>query len=116
MTNGQQPISRPWFVVGCVLTLVAIVAFFWGFALKDLTSSQWSLLMWLLPLSSGFACGCFAGSMHAGGTVGTLTISAVGGFAVWLLTFYLLPSPIPAKPPDSLSMVFKEGTSIRQAA
>ena len=90
----KNQISWPWFIVGCVLLLAALVAFFWGFALGNLTFSQWSLLTWLLPLGSGFACGCFSGSVKLSGTIGNLVIAATGGFAVWLLTHYFLPKPI----------------------
>ena len=56
--------------------------------------------MWLLPLASGFGCGCFAGSLKLSGPIGSLAVAATGGFAVWLLSFYLLPKiPDPAPPP-----------------
>ena len=116
MSNGKAPIAWPWFIVGCVLLLAALVAFFWGFALGDLTSSQRSLLMWLLPLASGFAAGCFAGSLHATGTVGTVTISAFGGFAVWVLSYFLLPSGEPHLPPDSVAISLPSDMTFRQAA
>jgi hypothetical protein len=91
----QRKIVWPWFVVGCVLLLAALAAFFWAFALGNLTQSQHFLLMWLLPLASGFACGCFAGSLKATGPMGNLALAATGGFAVWVLSYFLLPKPIP---------------------
>jgi hypothetical protein len=116
MNGDQHRISWPWFIFGCILFLVAVVAFFWAFALGNLTREQHFLLMWLLPLASGFACGCFYGSLSTSGLVGGLTTAAAGGFAVWLLSFFLLPNPeIPIAPP-SISMAFEKGTSIRQAA
>ena len=69
--DNAPPIVWPWFIIGCVLLLVAIIAFFWGFAAKNLTSSRYSLLMWILPLSSGFAAGAFVGGLKATGPVGT---------------------------------------------
>ncbi len=116
MNDGEHRINWPWFILGCVLFVVAVVAFFWAFALGNLTRSQHFLLMWLLPLASGFACGCFSGSLSASGPVGNLTVAAVGGFAVWLLSYFLLPNPDIPKAPDSLSMAFEKGTSIREAA
>jgi hypothetical protein len=50
--------------------------------------------MWLLPLASGFACGCFAGPLRLSGPISSLAIAATGGFAVWLLSYYLLPKPV----------------------
>jgi len=116
MNNGSRSFSWPWFILGCFLLLVAVVAFFWGFALGELTPARRFLLMWILPLASAFACGCFSGAMSASGPLGTLTIAATGGFAVWLLSYFLLPNPEPSKAPDSLSFAFDKGTSFRQAA
>jgi hypothetical protein len=116
MNDAERGINWPWFILGCVLFVVAIVAFFWAFALGNLTRSQHFLLMWLLPLASGFACGCFSGSLSASGPLGNFSIAAVGGFAVWLLSYFLLPNPDIPKAPDSLSMAFEKGTSIQQAA
>lgn len=49
--------------------------------------------MWLLPLTSGFACGFFAGGITTKGRVGPIVIAATGGFAVWFLTYRLLKPP-----------------------
>lgn len=70
--------------------------------MENLTPSRRFLLMWLLPLASGFACGCFAGSLNVSGPLGSLAIAATGGFAVWLLSFFLLPE-IPSQPVQSNS-------------
>src|SRR5205823_10265595 len=67
MNNGSRSFSWPWFILGCFLLLVAVVAFFWGFALGELTPARRFLLMWILPLASAFACGCFSGAMSASG-------------------------------------------------
>jgi hypothetical protein len=82
----------PWFVVGCILLAAGLAAFFWAFSLDYLSPSRRFLLMWLLPLASGFACGCFAGSLKVSGPVGTVVVAATGGFAVFLLTHLLLPN------------------------
>ncbi len=113
--ENQGGIVWPWFIIGCTLLAVAIIAFFWGFAIANLTPSQHLLLMWILPLSSGFAVGCFAGSLNATGPVGQFTVTAAGGFAVWLLSFFLLPKPV-EKARDSDSTSILPGTSFRQAA
>jgi hypothetical protein len=113
--NNHTEIVWPWFIIGCVLLVVAIIAFFWGFAIRNITSSQYTLLMWILPLSSGFAVGCFAGSLNATGPVGQFTVTAAGGFAVWLLSYFLIPKP-DGKAPDSDSFLVLPGMSFRGAA
>ena len=95
MSNNDRPFSWPWFILGCFLLLAAFVAFFWSFALGELTHDRRMLLMWILPLASGFACGCFSGSVSTSGKVG-LAVTATGGFAVWI--------------------AFDKGTSFRQGA
>jgi len=85
MSNNDRPFSWPWFILGCFLLLAAFVAFFWSFALGELTHDRRMLLMWILPLASGFACGCFSGSVSTSGKVG-LAVTATGGFAVLVLS------------------------------
>jgi hypothetical protein len=85
----------PAFIIGCILLAAAIAAFFWAFSLESLSPSRRFLLLWILPLASGFACLSFAGSIKANGPIGTIAVGATGGFAVWLLTFFGLPA-IPA--------------------
>lgn len=114
MPPTRNTVSWPWFIVGCILLAAALVAFFWGFSLGELTESQRFLLMWILPLASGFAAGCFAGSLKATGTVGTLTVAATGGFAVWLLSFLLLPKPTHL--PDSFTINFPQPIKFEAAA
>jgi hypothetical protein len=116
-TPSADGIEWRWFILGCVLILVAIIAFFWGFALGELKHGQYMLLMWILPLSSGFAAGSFAGSIKATGPIGQIAITATGGFAVWLLSFLLIPKPPKTEPPPppSDSVDLSDGLSLRQA-
>lgn len=114
MPPTRNTTNWPWFIVGCVMLVAALVAFFWAFSLRDLTESQRFLLMWLLPLASGFAVGCFAGSTHATGTLGTITVAATGGFAVWLLSYFLLPKP--PQMPDSIAISFQRPEKFQEAA
>jgi hypothetical protein len=74
------------------MLVAALAAFFWAFSFEYLSPSRHFLLMWLLPIASGFACGCFSGSLKVSGPVGSFLIAATGGFAVWLLSYYLLPA------------------------
>jgi hypothetical protein len=98
--SPDKQVNWPWFIIGCIFLLAALVAFFWGFSFEYLSPSRRFLLMWLLPLASGFGCGCFAGSLNLSGPIGSLAVAATGGFAVWLLSFYLLPKiPDPAPQP-----------------
>lgn len=116
LADTQPTISWPGFIIGCVLLLVAVVAFFWGFWLGDkLGSNRHFLLMWILPLSSGFASFAFAGSLKATGPIGQIAITATGGFAVWLLSYFLLPKPAAVAPP-SLSVKLLPDMSFRGAA
>ena len=104
MAPRRDRIEWPWFILGCVLLVSALVAFFWGFSLSNLTNDQHFLLMWLLPLTSGFACGCFAGSLKVSGPLGSLAVAATGGFAIWFLSYYLLPN-IPESPQAPLEKI-----------
>jgi hypothetical protein len=89
----REPVNWPWFIVGLTVLAASLLVFFWAFALGDLTPARLYLLRWLLPLASGFICGCFAGSLRVSGPIGALVIGATGGFAIWLLTFFFLPDP-----------------------
>ncbi len=79
------------FIVGCVLTVFALAAGAWGFAIGELTSDRRSILLWILPLASGFAAWSFAGSIAAKGKgLQGFAVAATGGFVVWLLSNYFL--------------------------
>ncbi len=90
--SHSSGIQLRWFVVGCLMLVVAIAFAGWGFWLKTLTEDQRRILLWALPLASGFAVGAFAGSMtvKARHIVPGILISATSGFGVWLLTFFFL--------------------------
>jgi hypothetical protein len=84
----SQGIEWRLFIVGCVLLLFAGLVI-WGFSLTTLTWDQQRLLVWALPLASGFSVGAFVGSVktRARGLIPGLAITATGGFAVWEITF-----------------------------
>jgi hypothetical protein len=88
---SESPLETRWFAFGCVLFAVAVVFAGWGFHLKDLSESQRIILTWVLPVASGFAAGCFAGSItvRARQKAPFVAVAATGGFAVWLLTSFL---------------------------
>src|SRR6185503_135469 len=84
-----------------------------------LTEDQRTILLWILPLASGFMCGAFAGRISArmnkrgAGWV----VAATGGFAIWLLTYFLLPKPAqPALPPNAVTVSLPIGTTFANAA
>jgi hypothetical protein len=83
---------KKFFVVGIALLILAAGLAVWGFALGTLTPDQRRILLWALPLASGFGCGSFAGSIAAEGKglITGLVVTATGGFAVWLITFFVL--------------------------
>jgi len=80
------------FLVGLMLLLVAVAFAFWGFSKNTLSYDQRQILLWILPLASGFGAGAFAGSLSvkAKGMAPSLVISATSGFAVWVLSFFFL--------------------------
>ncbi|VTS07994.1 hypothetical protein [Tuwongella immobilis] len=88
---SDAPIEPPFFYLGCFLLLIAVGMGGWGFSKGDLTADQRVILLWCLPLSSGFGSWTFAGGITAKskGWQG-FVISATGGFVVWLLTFCFL--------------------------
>jgi hypothetical protein len=90
--EGPRIERRRWFVFGCLMFAVAVGFAAWGFYLETLSDSRRNILLWILPLSSGFAAGAFAGSITARARQPGpgLAIVATGGFAVWLLTSFLL--------------------------
>jgi hypothetical protein len=84
----------------------------WGFSLGTLTDDQRRLLVWVLPLASGFAAAAFAGSIfvQARNVVPGIVVTATGGFAIWFITFFYLfperkgslaPNPLPAASPTA---------------
>lgn len=101
--NGKQSISESHvappigsrakrFGVGVCLLGFAMALAAWGFSLGTLTPDQRNILLWALPLASGFACTAFAGgiSAKAQGFWPGVAVTATGGFAVWFLTAFLL--------------------------
>jgi hypothetical protein len=90
--NRTLPERLMYFTVGVFLLLVAVGMAIWGFKLGTLTPDQRQILLWALPLASGFGCGSFAGGMTAKGKglIPGLIVTATGGFAVWLITIFVL--------------------------
>jgi hypothetical protein len=88
----SQHLEWRWFILGCVLLLFAIALVLWGFSLAKLTWDQQRLLVWALPLASGFSAAAFAGSIYtqAQNWIPGIAITVTGGFAVWLITFFFL--------------------------
>tara|TARA_R110002049_G_scaffold70521_6_gene182122 strand:- start:11952 stop:12935 length:984 start_codon:yes stop_codon:yes gene_type:complete len=77
------------FLLGILLLLIAVAFAGWAFYEECLSSSRQNILRWALPLASGFAAWSFSGSLHVR-TAGGLIAAATGGFAVWLITIYIL--------------------------
>lgn len=87
----DKPMEPRFFYLGCALLLIAVVLAFWGFSLGELKQDQRRILVWGLPLASGFGSWTFAGGISAKAKSWQgFVISATGGFAVWLLTFFFL--------------------------
>ena len=69
----------------------------WAFSVRTLTAEQHMILTWILPLSSGFAVGGFAGSLSAKARhpLSGIAVVGSGSFAAWLaVTFLLLPRAV----------------------
>jgi hypothetical protein len=96
-TMGDSPVSMRYFVVGVILLIFAMALAIWGFGIGRLTPDQRFILLWALPLASGFAAGSFTGAIKTEGKrlIPGLAIVATGGFAVWLLSYFLLPKGPP---------------------
>lgn len=88
MSTNTKQMKKIWFGVGCVLLVVALIAFWFSF-LTCIDESRKYLLTWLLSLVAGFAAGCFGGSIRVK-QLNPIGISAVGGFAVFILSFWVL--------------------------
>ena len=98
----------PRFLVSAFLLLIAVGFAIWGFSKVTLSSDQRQILLWILPLASGFSASAFAGSLSvkAKGFWPGLVITATGGFGVWLLSFFFLfPSSRHEQGNDSASSV-----------
>jgi hypothetical protein len=97
----KEEIFHNWqrFTIGCVLLLIAFFFAVWAFAKGELTSTQRMILLWCLPLASGFGVSSFMGGLtvQARGWIPGTAIAAGGGFAVWLLSYKFLPPP-PTRP------------------
>jgi len=121
MTNSENKtkgISRPFFVVGLCLMFYAFYISTKAFELKNLTNDQRFILLWIMPLSSGFICGSFAGAISARTKKGYAgwAVAATGGFAVWVLSYLFLPSiQEPPKLKDAVSISLIKGIPFKSA-
>lgn len=89
----QQQFDWALFLVGCIALALAGGLAIWAFSKDCLSDHQSLILLWAFPIASGFAAGSFTGSLKLSGPINGLSVGAVGGFAVWLLTFvFWLPS------------------------
>jgi hypothetical protein len=87
----QHTLEWRFFFLGCFILLVAIGMALWGFSHGDLSKDQRNILLWILPLASGFSAWSFAGSLSVKGKGWQgFAIAATGGFGVWLLSHFVL--------------------------
>jgi hypothetical protein len=109
-----------WFIVGVFLLLVAIGFAAWGFSLgSDLREDQRRILLFVLSLAAGVGAGAFAGSISvkARGLVPGVVVSAAGGFAAWVITFYsLFPQQqvLPIPPPTVVERFHNLKAKVKQ--
>jgi hypothetical protein len=94
LSDVTRQIDVRFFAIGCVLLVAAIGLAGWAFALGCISVYQEKVLLWALPLASGFAAGSFAGALTVKNKDSTiipgLLVTASGGFGVWLITIYVL--------------------------
>lgn len=99
MNQTPDPIEnkRNWaaFAVGCTFLLIAFGFAIYAFREQNLTEDQRNILLkWALPIASAIASGAFAGSISVNGTLNNgLKVGAIGGFAVWLISFLFISPP-----------------------
>jgi hypothetical protein len=103
-SHANAPRKHPegiyWFA-GIVALLLTVGLVIWAFSSDFLRPHQYFLLIWLLPISSGIMCGAFLGGIVVRSTGSWklllgLSVSAGGGFAVWLISFFVLPMNLPS--------------------
>ncbi len=88
-TQHEKAVRWALFAVGVICFSLAAGLALWAFNITELSVDQRLILLWALPLASGFAAGSFTGSVTVNGQLKSgLTVGAVGGFAVWLITFW----------------------------
>ena len=80
----QTADRKRWFAFGCGMFAIAVGFAVWGFALGDVTATQRRILLWILPLASGFGAGAIGGGINvrARGLGRGSMIVASGGIAV----------------------------------
>jgi hypothetical protein len=92
---NQSNVRVEWryFCVGVVFLFFGIGLALWAFSKGQLTSDQRVILLWALPMISGFVCGSFTGAItvNSKGFWPGVAATATGGFGVWLLTYLMLP-------------------------
>jgi hypothetical protein len=98
-------IEPRFFLVGIVLLAAAFGLACWGFSKPSLARHQILIMQWLLPLASGFCAGAFTGGLtfRSRGWLPGVLVTATGGFAVWIITFFQLGRSDP--PPDRTVLV-----------
>ncbi len=88
-------------VVAGFFAIIVVGLVIWAFAIGNLTPDRREILRWGLPIASAIAAGSFTGGIRVTKSVlGHLGVAATGGFAVWLITFYVLFS----HPPTEMSL------------
>jgi hypothetical protein len=93
--NQSSPkVEWRYFCVGVLFLLFGIGLALWAFSKGQLTPDQRMILLWALPIISGFVCGSFTGSLtvNSRGFWPGVVATATGGFGVWLLTYFMLPN------------------------
>jgi hypothetical protein len=81
-------------IVGAVCSALMVGLVIVAFVRRNLTEDERFIFLWLLPIVGGIAAGAFFGEMSVVDSGWKrLAVSATGGFAVWLLSYWLLPVP-----------------------
>src|SRR5947207_1813439 len=87
--SSPPTLERRFFAVGLFLLVVAVGFAIWAFAISKLGPHQRMILLWALPLASGFSAGAFVGGLTVQSKknyIPGVFVTAAGGFAVWFLT------------------------------
>lgn len=100
MEDQRQELQWRWFILGVFFLLVAVGFAGWAFYEECLSQDRLRILQWALPIASGFMAWTFTGTMTTRGrSFGAgLVVFATGGFAIWLITTYVLIPTITSDP------------------
>lgn len=91
------PVEWRFFILGSVFLAFALLLVVWAFAIGNLSNDQRFILLWVFPIAGAFISKSFSGKISATTKHWSygLMVAATGGFAVWLVTYFMLKFATP---------------------